>query len=114
MKFTGLFVTVCAAVVCVYGAAQGNNPVAAPLQVPAKSLAVPTDVSPEMQRIIGAPRRAGWDVLWKTGEEWRKVANAQAAKSVLGLPAMRERLHVTVKPETIDGVRVYIVTPDFI
>jgi acetyl esterase/lipase len=27
---------------------------------------------------------------------------------------MRERLHVTVKPETIDGVRAYVVTPDVI
>ena len=27
------------------------------------------------------------------------------------LPAMRARLHVTVKPETIDGVRTFVVTP---
>src|SRR5207302_916516 len=36
---------------------------------------------------------------------------AQATKTVQGLPAMRERLHVAVKPATIDGVRVFIVTP---
>jgi monoterpene epsilon-lactone hydrolase len=114
MKFTRLFVIVCVAVACVYGAAQGNDRAAASLQVPAKSLAVPTDVSPEMQKIIGAPRRAGWDVLWKTGEEWRKAANEAGARSVQALPGMRERLHVTVKPAVMDGVRVYVVTPEVI
>jgi epsilon-lactone hydrolase len=85
-----------------------------PLQVPAKSLPVPTDVSPEMQKLIAAPRNPNWDRLWKTGEEWRKAADAQAAKAVQALPALRQRLHVSVKADTIDGVRVFIVTPDVI
>jgi acetyl esterase/lipase len=67
-----------------------------------------------MQKIIGAPRRDGWDVLWKTGEEWKVAADAQAASAVQALPAMRERLHVTVKPGTMNGVKIYTVTPDFI
>ena len=83
-----------------------------PLQVPAMTVPVPTDVSPEMQRIIAAPRRPAWDVLLKTGEEWRAAANALAAKTLQALPAMRERLHVTVKSSTMDWVRVYVVTPD--
>jgi acetyl esterase/lipase len=85
-----------------------------PLQVPAKTVPVPTDVSPEMQRMIAAPRRPAWDVLWKTGEEWRAAAKALAAKTVQVLPAMRERLHVMVQSSTMDGVRVYVVTPDVI
>lgn len=85
-----------------------------PLLVPAKTLPVPTDVSPEMQRIIAAPRRAGWDDLWETGEECRAAANALAAQAVQALPAMRARLHVTVQSGTMDGVRVYVVTPDVI
>jgi monoterpene epsilon-lactone hydrolase len=83
-------------------------------QVAARSLPVPTDVSPEMQKLIGAPLRANWDAAWSTGEEWRKVADTAAAKTIQGLPAMRERLHVTVKPGMIDGVRIYTVTPDVI
>jgi acetyl esterase/lipase len=67
-----------------------------------------------MQKIIAAPRNPTWNVLWKTGEEWRAAANAQAAKTVQGIPAMRERLHVSMQPATMDGVRVYIVTPDVI
>jgi acetyl esterase/lipase len=84
------------------------------LAVPAKSVPVPKDVSPEMQTIIGAPLNPVWNVLWKTGEEWRAAANAQAAKTVQGLPAMRERLHVKVEPGVIGGVRVFVVTPQMI
>ena len=109
MKF---LVPLCTVLVATAAAAQsGGN---APLQVPAKSLPVPTDVSPAMQKIIAAPRNPNWDHLWKTGEEWRKAANEQAARSVQGLPALRQRMHVSVQEQTIDGVHVYVVTPEVI
>ena len=59
MKSTWLLVIVSAAVACAYGISQGNDRAAAPLQVPAKSLAVPTDVSPEMQRDYRGSAQAG-------------------------------------------------------
>jgi acetyl esterase/lipase len=116
MKLTRLpvFALACTALTAAYGAAPAGDSAPAPLQVPAKSLPVPADVSPEMQKIIAAPRNPAWSVLWKTGEEWRTAANAQAAKSVEALPSMRRRLHVTVQPGTMDGVRIYVVTPDII
>jgi monoterpene epsilon-lactone hydrolase len=114
MNIAKLLVMTCAALGAAHCAAQDSSGTFAPLQVPAKTLPVPADVSPELQKIIAAPRRPGWDVLWKTGEEWRAAANAQASKTMQTLPAMRERLHVTVQPSTIDGVRVYVVTPDVI
>jgi acetyl esterase/lipase len=114
MNFTKLLVLACTTCAGANGAAQTNGEALPPLQVPAKTLPVPTDVSPEMQKIIAAPRNPTWNVLWKTGEEWRAAANAQAAKTVQGIPAMRERLHVTMQPATMDGVRAYIVTPDVI
>ena len=83
-------------------------------QVPAKSLPVPTDVSPGMQAIIAAPLREDWNATWTTGEQWRVAANKAAAKTLETLPAMRQRLHVTVKSTMLDGVRVYTVTPDFV
>lgn len=86
----------------------------APREVPAKSLPVPTDVSPMMQSFIAQPLRAGWDKLPANGEEWKATAAAGAAATLQILPAMRERLHVKVEPTTIDGVRAYIVTPDTI
>jgi monoterpene epsilon-lactone hydrolase len=114
MILTKISLLLCTALAATYCAAQSNDATHPPLQVPAKTLPVPTDVSPGMQAIIAAPRNPNWNQLWKTGEEWRTAADAQAAKSVQALPAMRQRLHVTVHPETMDGVRVYIVTPDVI
>ena len=113
MRIGPLLLLACTALIVRRIAAQENTAPGS-LQVPARTLPVPTDVSPELQKIIAAPRRPGWDKLWKTGEEWRAVANEQAAQTLETLPAMRERLHVTVKPTTIDGVRAFVVTPDVI
>jgi epsilon-lactone hydrolase len=71
VTFNRLLVLTCTAIALTYGALHASNGELAQLQVPAKTLPVPTDVSPEMQRIIAAPRNPAWNVLWKTGEEWR-------------------------------------------
>ncbi len=86
----------------------------APREVPAKSVPTPQTVSPQMQAIIAAPLRANWDVLPKTGEEWRATAAAGAEATMRLLPGMRERLHVKVEPTMIAGVRAFTVTPDTI
>jgi epsilon-lactone hydrolase len=109
-----LLALACTAVAAAYGAGLADESALGRLQVPAKSLPVPADVSPELQKIIAAPRNPAWSVLWKTGEEWRAAADVQAAKTIQALPAMRQRLHVTVQPGTMDGVRIYVVTPDVI
>lgn len=86
----------------------------APLQVPAKSVPVPVEVSPQMAKIIGAPLRANWNIHPKTGEEWKPVAEAGAATLAKLVPGMLERLHVKVERTTIDGVRAFILTPETI
>src|ERR1700723_4496046 len=65
-----------------------------------------------MQKSGAAPRNRRCDRLWRPVQEWRKAADERAAKAVQALPALRQRLHVSVKADTIDGVRVFIVTPD--
>ena len=114
MKVSSLLVLACAALIGANADAQSNPDNPPPLQVPAKTVPVPTDVSPEMQRIIAAPRNPNWNVLWKTGEEWRAAANTQAAKTMQTLPALRERLHVTSQPGTMGSARIYTVTSDSI
>ena len=84
----------------------------APRDVPAKSLPVPTDVSPGMQKFIAAPLNPAWNKLWKTGDEWRKAADKMDEGIVPTIPAMAERLHVKIEPATMDGVKVFVVTPD--
>ena len=114
MNFTRPLAFACTALACVTAFAQVNSAKPAPEQVPAKSLPVPTDVSPELQKLIAAPRNPNWNNLMKTGAEWRAFANKQAAETMQTLPAMRQRLHVTVKPTTINGVHAFVVTPDVI
>jgi monoterpene epsilon-lactone hydrolase len=83
-------------------------------EVPARTVPVPTTVSPQMQKIIGAPLRPNWNNPPKTAEQWKPIADATAAGAMQTIPGMRERLHVGIEPATIDGVRAYVVTPDII
>jgi epsilon-lactone hydrolase len=85
-----------------------------PRQVPAKSIPVPSTVSPQMAKIIGMPLRQGWDVLPKSGEDWKPIVDATAAATLKNLPGMKERLHVKVEKAMIGGVRAFIVTPETI
>ncbi len=84
----------------------------APRDVPAQSIPVPGDVSPQMQQFIAAPLNPNWNKLWTTGAEWRTAADKQAAGVVKTIPAMLDRMHVKLDPQTMDGVRVTMVTPD--
>jgi epsilon-lactone hydrolase len=83
----------------------------APRNVPAKSVPVPLTVSPQMQAIIAAPLRSGWDELPRNGAEWQAKAAAGVATTMRVLPGLRERLHVKVEPTIIAGVRAFVVTP---
>jgi monoterpene epsilon-lactone hydrolase len=80
-------------------------------EVPAKTLPVPQTVSPQIQKVIAAPLRNGWNVLPKTGEEWKPIADAGAEPTIKNLPGLLERMNVKVEKTMIDGVRAFIVTP---
>ncbi|WP_321947488.1 alpha/beta hydrolase [Paraburkholderia sp. J10-1] len=112
MKLTKFILLACAAFAAVSGVAHADSVALTPRQVPAKTVPVPDDVSPELQKLIAAPYNPNWNAQWTTGDEWRKAANIQAAAVLKNIPAMQERLGVTVQPTTIGGVRAYIVTPD--
>ena len=94
--------------------AQTSSEPQQPRQVPAKSLPVPEDVSPGMQKLIAAPLNPAWNQLWTTGEQWRAAANLQAKVTLAALPGIRERLHVTMTTSVMNGVKVYILRPDVI
>ena len=83
-----------AAVLAVTLTLVGTSAAAQGLDVPARRLPVPTNVSPQLQKLIAAPLRAGWDVLPKTGEEWKVVAEAGAAVTLKALPGLIERMKV--------------------
>src|ERR1700744_3946129 len=79
-------------------------------RVPPKTLAVPTDVSPEMQALIARPLNPDWSDQWRTGEEARAYADKQAAGVVKTLPDLMSRMHVKMEASTIDGVKVHVIT----
>src|SRR5260370_28410244 len=81
-------------------------------EAPARSVPVPDTVSPQMQKIIGAPLPPTWNVIPNTADEWRAQVNAAAAAAAATLPALREQLHVKVEPQVIDGVKTFAVTPE--
>jgi len=91
--------------------ARAQSPAPAALEVPAKTVPVPADVSPQLQKIIGAPLRSNWDIHPKSGEEWKPVADAGAAALTKNVPGMIERLKVKVEKTNIDGVRAFSSRP---
>jgi monoterpene epsilon-lactone hydrolase len=101
LSFLPVAAVVAFAAVC----ARADDAALAPREAPAKSLPVPTDVSPGMQKFIAAPLNPMWHDLWKTGEEWRNAADKMDAGIVPTIPAMAERLHVKIEPSTMDGVK---------
>ncbi len=103
--------SITATLVSIGSQAIAQTPSPGTLEVPARTVPVPSTVSPEMQKIIGAPLRQNWNIQPRTGEEWKPVAEAGAAATVKNVPGMLERLHVKVEKTTIDGVRAFIVTP---
>jgi acetyl esterase/lipase len=103
-----------AAFVAMAHCAAAQTPSLAPREVPARSLPVPSTVSPELQALIAAPLRANWNTPPTTPDGWKALAAAGLAAAKPNVAAMQERLRVKVEPGTIDGVRVYTVTPDTI
>ncbi len=83
----------------------------APREAPAKALPVPSTVSPQMQAIIAQPLRTNWDKPPTTPEGWRELQDSIAKTVAPNIAPMAERLRVSIAPSTLDGVRIYTITP---
>jgi monoterpene epsilon-lactone hydrolase len=81
-------------------------------QLPARDIAVPDTVSPQMQALIGLPLQPTWNIHPKSAAEWKAWIDKRANDVAATLPDLRKRLGVTVQPTVIGGVKAYIVTPD--
>jgi acetyl esterase/lipase len=91
--------------------AQPPAPALGPRQIPARTLAVPADVSPQMQAIIGGAVRPGWNTPPATPQAWGAFAEAGATGGRRNLPALLERLQVDMQITQMGGVRVFVLTP---
>ena len=83
----------------------------APREVPARSIPVPTTVSPQMQAVIGGPLNPLYNQSPKSADEWKAIVQRTAQAAVARLPKLREALGVTVQSTKIGGVNAFIVTP---
>jgi acetyl esterase/lipase len=86
----------------------------APRVVPARTIPVPTDVSPQLQAVIAKPLSPGWNTPPTTPEGWKQLSEKLAVPVAAQAEQMAQRLHVKIQPATIDGVKVYRLTPEHI
>ncbi len=94
-------------------AAAAANAAPGPRRVPPRVIPVPPDVSPQLQALIGAPYPPGVGVAPpKTREEWASLNKGFEAQWTAPLAALRQQLDVRVEPQTIAGVKAYLVTPN--
>jgi acetyl esterase/lipase len=99
------------ALLLIAGATQAQTPAPGPREVPAHTVPVPDTVSPASQALIAAPYNPVWSVAPKSAAEWHKLVDDTAALAAKAMPELREKLHVTSQPVTIDGVKAYMLTP---
>ena len=79
---------------------------------PAHAIPLPTgEVSAELQKLIGNPYPPHFNADPKTAQGWKDLINARAKLTASAVPAMKEKLGVTVEPATIGGVKCFLLTP---
>ena len=89
----------------------GFSQTLAPREVPAKVIAVPDTVSPQIQKQIAMPLTPTWNVIPDTAEGWREQVRAGAIATEKTIPALLELLKVKVEPTIINGVKAFVITP---
>jgi acetyl esterase/lipase len=92
-------------------AANNNKP--GPRQRPAETMPVPTEgVSPAVQALIATPFPPHMNAEPKNAAEWKDLIERRAALIRAAVPAMQEKLQVSVQGAVIGGVKCFIVTPN--
>ena len=79
--------------------------------VTGRALPVPDTVSPQLRAMITAGHSPIWNTHPKDATEWRTFVQQRAERAIQGLPALRQKLDVTVQQGVLGGVKVFIVTP---
>src|SRR5262245_50279580 len=73
-------------------------------EIPAYTLPVPEDISPQMRALVAAPP-APWDIHPKSIAEWKELVAKIAAPAKTLLPTMREKLGVKLEQERRQRLR---------
>jgi acetyl esterase/lipase len=78
----------------------------------ARDIPVPDTVSPALRELIAAAAPSYWNTRPKNPQEWKALAQVFADSVVPALPALRAQLGVTAATGAINGVPVFILTPN--
>lgn len=79
--------------------------------VPAKSIAVPPGLDPDMAAGIAAPYSQLWNLDGRDDAGWRAIVRELDGNTAKALPALRARLGVSIEPRTLGGVRAFLLKP---
>ena len=81
-------------------------------QVPGRKIPVPSTVSDAFRTQVAAPYRTpDWDAHPKTSEDWNALVARLAETGAARLPALRDKLGVTLEATTLGGVKAYVLQP---
>ncbi len=80
-------------------------------QAAMRELPAPNTVSPEMQKLTAEPPLPFWNLHPKDHAAWKSFVQSIAEATAAELPALREKMEVTVTPGNMAGVPVFTVTP---
>jgi len=79
--------------------------------VPARQLPLPQAASPELRALIQAGSMATWNDHPVTANDWKSWIAQGAERASAVLPALREKMGVTVEASKIAGVNVFTIVP---
>lgn len=80
-------------------------------EVPARWLPLPGTISAALEPVVGAPLPAGWDAVPADAAAWRALQQASGAGPHPVLGEIKDKLKITVEPDVIGGVPVFVSTP---
>lgn len=81
------------------------------LAAQARELPVPATVSPELRPLVERPALPQRDQSPKSAQEWRQCSRSFSAAGARSLPALLEKMEVSIESATLGGVPVFILTP---
>jgi epsilon-lactone hydrolase len=85
---------------------------AAGRSIPPRTIPVPATVSPAMHEWIANPVPPLTTTVPKTADEWKDLVRRQVEARSPMLADVRKLCPVKLEPQTVDGVKCYLVTPE--
>jgi acetyl esterase/lipase len=82
--------------------------------IPARTIPVPSTVSPELQKVIAPAWSGSKSPMTLTSDEWKALQKRTDEGRAKTLQPVKQKFHVSVQEEKIAGVRVYRVKPQAI